>query len=48
MRSEAIGADLELVAMGVCAAFGREHDLCVPRFRQRRCKHRGSYLEAGI
>ena len=27
MGSEAIGAHLEFVAVGVCAAFGREHDL---------------------
>ena len=48
MGSEAIGAHLEFVAVGVCAAFGREHDLCVPRFRQWRCKHKGSYLGAGV
>ena len=27
-RSEAIGADLNFVAMGIYAALGREHDLC--------------------
>lgn len=32
MRSEAIGAHLELVAVGVCAAFGREHDLLCRAF----------------
>lgn len=41
--SEAVGAELEVVAVGVCAAFGREHDLCgVPRFRQPRFKYKCS------
>ena len=48
MRSKAVGADLEFVAMGVCAAFGREHDLCMPRLRQQRWEHKGSHLEAGM
>ena len=35
--SEAIGADLELVAMSVHSAFGREHDLRIMLTCQQRC-----------
>ena len=34
--------------MGICAAFGGEHDLFLPRLGQQRCKHKVSYLEAGM
>ena len=49
VRSEAIGAELEFVAVGVCAAFRREHDLCgVPRSRQQRSNYKCSYLDTSV